>query len=204
MRYDDPLDIYPVVYAGSTLLGAFVEKLQPLRPSPAMRAALARIRNNAPGLTATPPAGTVFAAWLRKLYVGRGRLTGTFVDVTQASTLALLDRSMRGTLGRLRVRRLDLSAVTSGKRKVTQEISRWVYERRTRDDRPFDGILYTSRFGANLECWAIFDRKTVQELPSKHFRLHNAALAQAKRKPVTLPQPGALNVDAPDPGQDLP
>jgi hypothetical protein len=118
---------------------------------------------------------------LRKLRVGHGALCGTFVDVTKATTLGVLDREMRPALRRLRVRELDLSVATSGRRAVTQEISRWVFERNARGQRAFDGIVYVSRFGDDQTCFAIFDRARIREARPTRFHLDNAQLKQALR-----------------------
>lgn len=50
----------------------------------------------------------------------------------------------------------DLSTVTGAQRGITQEIANIAH------NNSFNGIYYTSRFGANLECYAVFDNVQVK------------------------------------------
>jgi hypothetical protein len=178
-RFDDPLDCYAVIYAARTLRGALLEKLQVFRTSPVISKALAKIRNNDRSLESTPASGVVSKTWLRGLRVGRGNVSGIFVDVRAASTIAQLDKGLRPQLIRLRIKQLDLSHVTSQRRAVTQEVSRWVYERRASTMPHTGGLVYCSRFGSDEECWAIFERSSVEERDVRRLSLRSVALRDA-------------------------
>lgn len=58
-----------------------------------------------------------------------------------------------------------LSEITNGDRRTTQAISRVVFE----SEDNVDGILYSSKFGTNLQCAAIFRRNDTQiRISEKH------------------------------------
>ena len=155
-RFDDPQASYRVLYAGSRLLGAFVEVLARFRPDPAVAAELAQIRGDA--RDALPP-GHLHRAWLETRRIGEAAVAGTFVDLGHSATLAALQRRLAPRLRRYGVRDLDGAAIrVSAPRRLTQEISRFVYEQRTpRGARAYHGISYLSRLGDEFRNWALFE-----------------------------------------------
>jgi hypothetical protein len=50
---------------------------------------------------------------------------------------------------------LDASDLLSRDRRLTANVSRWIYEQ------GFHGIVYASRLDPALSCWAIFDRAEI-------------------------------------------
>jgi hypothetical protein len=49
------------------------------------------------------------------------------------------------------IHEIDLSAMTSQARRLTQYAARYIYDQR------FAGIRYASHLGQNWECWALFE-----------------------------------------------
>jgi hypothetical protein len=154
-RYDDPLGIYHTVYAASTAYGAYMETLAPLRPAPTIDLA-ASVLVNEPGLRGTPPAGLVTNSVERR-HIGKAQLNGLYVDIGASESIAYLRHRLADRFAALGVVEFDLSALTTARREVTMEISRFVFELEHREQRRFDGIRYPSRLGRNILCWAIFE-----------------------------------------------
>lgn len=95
--------------------------------------------------------------------VARAVISGTFADIGHHQSLAHFQAEMRDELGPLLTGagagELDAAAVKlSAPRKLTQQISRHVYERSTPEGQAeFAGIAYGSRLGDDLTNWAIFE-----------------------------------------------
>ncbi len=152
----DPDGIFRVLYACSERVGAFVETLARFRPSAALIAGLEAIA----GDDDTLPPGTVPASWRGDRTIGVARISGRFVDIGRAESLATLNHMLAGRLVHYRLRELDAAAIRSqAPRRLTQEISRLIWEQTTPDGQPaYDGIFYRSRLGDDLNNWAIFER----------------------------------------------
>ena len=157
-RWDDLLGSYRVLYASSTLLGAFVEALARFRPDPLVARELAEIHGEGEGL----PPGCLDRSWWTARRVGAVVLRGTFADVGHAESLARIQRDLAGRLVHYGMGELDATAIRhTAPRRLTQEISRYVFEQTTeRGARAFDGISYLSRQGDDLRCWALFEPVT--------------------------------------------
>jgi hypothetical protein len=153
-RYDDPLGIYHTVYASSTAYGAYMETLAPLRPSRTDFAAAVTV--DEPSLRGTPPAGLV-TNWVERRHIGKAHLNGLYADIGATESIAYLRHRLEDRFAALGVVEFDLIALTSARREVAMEISRFVFELEYREQRRFDGICYPSRLGRNITCWAIFE-----------------------------------------------
>jgi hypothetical protein len=164
-RWDDPSGAYRVLYAASDLLGAFVEVLARYRPDPHVVQELAQIDGD--GEDALPP-GWIDRAWWEARLVGEATVRGRFVDVGHSDSLAQLQRGLAARLVHHGIRELDGAAIrTSAPRRLTQEISRYVYERTdVRGARAWDGISYLSRLGDDFRNWAIFEPAHSAQLAS--------------------------------------
>lgn len=169
-RFDDPgaADGLPesarfrVVYAATQRAGAFAETIAHFRPDLEALAALAAISGGAG--ESQPMAGVVPASWRRVRGVGRLLLDPAlrFVDIAHPDTLADLRPRFARLAADLGHPDLDLSAVTSGSRVLTQRAARYVYEWTTATGTPaFAGVRYVSRHGAAWECWALFADRLV-------------------------------------------
>jgi hypothetical protein len=153
-RYDDPLGIYQTAYAATTRYGAYMEKLAPLRPGIDLTNS---VLENDPELPSSAPAG-VLDSWLEKQCLGTGRLRGNFVDLGASASIAYLRQHLAPYLRKRRIREFDLSSLTSADRKLTMEISRFIFEMEPRIGQRLDGISYPSRLGNNITCWVVFSR----------------------------------------------
>jgi hypothetical protein len=190
-RFDDPgmADGIPeegrfrVIYAAMQREGAFAETIAHFRPDLAAMAALRAIRG-APE-EPQPLTGVVPARWRQLRGVGRLLLDpgARFVDVTHPDTLAELRAVFAGLAAELGHRDVDLSTITSGDRRLTQRVARYVYERTDDAGRPhFAGLRYVSRHGAAWECWALFaDRLVGDRLPVEPVRADDLGLIVAAR-----------------------
>ena len=154
-RWDDPQGSYRVIYAASSSLGAFVEVLARFRPDPHVASELARIRG--PG-DALPP-GCIDRSWCDARRLGAASVSGSFADVGHSESLAELRRVLATQVRHHGIRELDAAAIRlRAPRRLTQEITRYVYERTTpRGTRAFDGISYLSRLGDEFRNWALFE-----------------------------------------------
>ncbi len=155
-RWDDPSGAYRVLYAGSTLRGAFVEVLARFRPDPHVAAELAQIKG--PHRGALPP-GHLDRSWLEARRIGEATVRGRFAEIGHSRSLAELRRKLAGRLAHYGLPDLDAAAIrVRAPRRLTQEISRYVYELTAPNGRrAFDGIAYLSRLGDDFRNWALFE-----------------------------------------------
>ena len=96
-RWDDPLGSYRVLYASKRRVGAFVETLARFRPDLSVAAGLEAID----GKEDVPTPGVVPLRWLEGRQIGETSLTGNFVNVGDASSLATLPCPSCGTCNSL-------------------------------------------------------------------------------------------------------
>jgi hypothetical protein len=155
-RWDDPDGVYRVLYAATSLRGAFVEVLARFRPDPHVVAELARIEGRLAG--ALPP-GHLDRSWLEVRCIGEATVRGSFAEIGHSESLARLHEKLTHRLVHYGIQDLDGSAIrVRAPRRLTQEISRFVFEQTARGRRrAFDGISYLSRLGDDLRNWAIFE-----------------------------------------------
>ncbi len=72
---------------------------------------------------------------------------------------------------------LDIPVVRGHDRRITRYISQWTYEQVDEDDRPiYAGVRYLSRLNNDWECWAVFDRITIEELTRRPILRDDEAL----------------------------
>jgi hypothetical protein len=168
-RYDDPWLLlglptsarFRVIYCATQREAAVGEILARFRPSIHTRLALAAIEDDEPLTTSLagvvdpryPTHGIVPYDWIQRRQVGMTLIApfARFVDLGHASTLAQLHHQL-GSIATLQgIQEIDLSAMTSQARRLTQYAARYIH------DQGFAGIRYTSRLGQNWECWALFE-----------------------------------------------
>ena len=146
-RFDDPQSTYRVLYASSARLGCFLETLARFRPDLTLLAELGEIAGEDDFL----PLGTVPLVWLEKRRLGSAEVRGRYADIAASDWIALL----RGRLARacleLGIGDFDAAALLASSRRLTQLVSREVYTR------GFDGMVYRSKYGQELENWALFE-----------------------------------------------
>ncbi len=183
-RFDDPRGMsgmpaeqrFRTIYCATQPAGAFGETIQKFPPSPEI------IGQFAPSDEPIDPqllGGIVPLQWLSNRWIGKTVLDPSlhFFDLTAAENLRVLYYTptlarIIGELG-LGLPGIDLSAVTSPHRRLTQEIARYVYNQvdeaggkargratgitGTNTGQPyFAGLRYVSHLNPGWECWAIF------------------------------------------------
>lgn len=157
-RWDDPLGLYRVLYAGASRFACSVEALAEFRPDPTLLALYGALNEYAADddFGALPP-GLVPARWTEDRFVGSARARGRMIAIGDAETLAWLRPHVAGLLTEHRMPDLDGAAIRSASRAFTQHLSRWLYSTIV-DDGPIDGIEFESRHGNRLVLWAVFER----------------------------------------------
>jgi hypothetical protein len=151
-RFDDPGDEFRVLYTAVQRVACFVETLAVFRPRLAFLDQARSLPDGDRG-DDTPVLGTVPAGWHRERLIGR--LTAApgqrWLDLRSHETILALRVELATTLTALGLDDFDLRVAVGSNRRLTQTIARWAYER------DFQGIAYTSRHGADLDCWTIFE-----------------------------------------------
>jgi hypothetical protein len=178
-RFDDPQREYRVLYGATQRLGALVEVLASFR-APAKGAEDAVARTTAPGT----PAGTVDSSWRLARQAGAAVISGRFADIGSLEWLAYLNQELNALLREEEVSEFDAATLRgTANQRLTQAASRLVYECLSADGQPqFDGVFYESRFGNDLQCWALFERPTgptPYHVGSEAFREEDPELVQA-------------------------
>ncbi len=168
-RFDDPRAVqgvpeterYRAIYCATQREAAFGETIARLRPSMDVLAELADIEDSEP-FDLDLLGGEVSEDWRAKRRLGTLYLDPSlrFIDLDSSQTLQYLRRELAPQIRDLGLPDFDLSAVTGPHRKLTQEISRYIYEYEDESGGPvFAGIRYVSRLNIDWECWAIFDKR---------------------------------------------
>jgi len=157
-RWDDPEGLYRVLYASSVRVGCYIETLARLRPDPVVVAALETIEGDEP----QEPAGVVPRSWIDRRTIGAASVAGVFASVGRSRSLAWLRQRFASDVAKLGLADLDGAAIRlSVPRRLTQLMSRAIYECSDDGSRQFSGIAYLSRFGDEFRNWAIFEPQEV-------------------------------------------
>jgi RES domain-containing protein len=157
-RWDDPDGTYRTLYVGASLLACLLEVLADFRPDPALAVDLAFIQAEPGDDERYPTVGTGMLprSWLDGRVAGAAVLTGEFVDVRRARTIATLRARFGGLAADLGFPDLDAAAIKSrAPRELTQSVSRWLYGA---IEPPVAGVAFASRFGDDLAMWAVFEQ----------------------------------------------
>jgi hypothetical protein len=156
-RFDDPEGVFRVLYAATERFGTFVECLANFRPDPAIVAEYDGITGE-PDDDEPPLAGVVPREWVGERCMGGGGLEGRFVDIGHHVSLADLRLSLAARAMHHGIHDLDVAAIRlTSPRAFTQEVSRFVFEHSSAGARQWNGIAYLSRFGDDLQNWALFE-----------------------------------------------
>ena len=147
-RFDDPEGIYRVLYASSQRLGCFLETLSRFRVDPKLLAELAEIE----GEDDYCPLGEVPLEWIEKRMMGVATASGEYADICSSDWISRLRIVLAGHLKRFGVGDLDASVLQmTAPRGLTQLASRAVFTE------GLAGIYYRSKYGHDLENWALFE-----------------------------------------------
>lgn len=97
---------------------------------------------------------------------GTARLTGRYVDITAADTVAALHPLFKGKALAYNLKDFDAAALKNAEnRLLTQEVSQYLWTRKNPDGSDFcDGIQFRSRHGDDLLLWAVYERDTDEQI----------------------------------------
>ena len=147
-RWDDPTGYYRVLYASSQRLSCFVETLARFRHDLSLLAELEEIA----GENDYVPVGHVPREWRDTRLLGTCIAQGNYADIYAARWVGHLRQTLASECMKLGLEDLDVSVLQQGKpRRLTQLSSLEVYKA------GLNGIYYRSRYGHDLENWALFE-----------------------------------------------
>jgi hypothetical protein len=171
-RFDDPNGEYRVLYASSVRLGCFLETLARYRPDITLYAELQQIA----GENDFIPPGIVPGEWFDKRVMGSATAQGIFADIGASDWIATLRRKLAPLLINLGIPDFDASVLQrSGPRLLTQNVSEIVYSE------GLDGIRYLSKYGHDIENWALFEPAALTAAAASSIRADDRDLRQAMR-----------------------
>lgn len=169
-RFDDPESDYRVLYAASQEVSCYVETLARFRPDLTLMEELREIEGDDDFL----PVGEVPLEWCANRVIGTASAEGNYADIYALEWIALLRRKLVSDCLRMGLRDLDASGLqNSSPRTLTQLVSRVVY------DMGLAGVYYRSRYGHNLENWALFEPCRIHQTKSRRVTTDDEALAKA-------------------------
>ncbi|HXZ41150.1 MAG TPA: RES domain-containing protein [Terriglobales bacterium] len=171
-RFDDPEGMYRVLYASSQRLGCFLETLGRFRVDPKLLAELAEIE----GEDDYCPLGEVPLEWLEKRMMGVATANGEYADICSSEWISRLRTVLAGYLKTFGIGDLDASVLQmTAARGLTQLVSRVAFSE------GLAGIYYRSKYGHDVENWALFEPFQVNVRASETIRSDDADLQQALR-----------------------
>ena len=147
-RFDDPEGMYRVLYASSQRLGCFLETLARFRVDPRLLAELAEIE----GEDDYCPLREVPLEWAEKRMMGVATAGGEYADICSSGWIGRLRNLLAVHLVKFGFDDLDASVLQqTAPRILTQFVSRIVFSN------GFAGIYYRSKYGHDIENWALFE-----------------------------------------------
>jgi hypothetical protein len=171
-RFDDPEGMYRVLYASSQRLGCFLETLARFRVDLKLLAELAEIE----GEDDYCPLGEVPLEWIEKRMMGVATASGEYADICSSEWISRLRIVLAGCLEGLGLDDLDASVLQmTAPRNLTQLVSRVVFSER------LAGIYYRSKYGHDVENWALFEPFQINVRDSESIRTDDPELQQAFR-----------------------
>ena len=147
-RFDDPKSTYRVLYASSQRLGCYVETLARFRIDLSLITEL----QNVVGDNDFYPQATVPAEWLSARMMGTAAIEGEYVEICNSDWISRLRVQLAPLLIVLGIKEFDAATVQlTSVRHLTQHISRLVF------DTGANGIHYPSKYGHDIQNWALFE-----------------------------------------------
>jgi RES domain len=147
-RFDDPQRTYRVLYASSQELSCYIETLARFRRDLELLEELKEIE----GEDDFFPSGSVPIEWCDERLLGTASGSGTYADLYASGWVAFLRGNLASECLLLGIKDLDAAVLQNyTPRRITQLASLRAYEAE------FSGIYYRSRFGHDLENWALFE-----------------------------------------------
>ena len=147
-RFDDPEGTYRVLYTSSQRLGCYLETLARFRVDLTLYAELTQID----GEDDFVPLGQVPHEWTQKRMMGSAEHEGSYADVYGSEWVGLLRQELAADCLVLGITDLDAAVIQgSAPRTLSQRASRIAF------GRGFDGIHYRSKYGHDIQNWALFE-----------------------------------------------
>ena len=169
-RFDDPLGYYRVLYASTQRLSCFIETLARFRPDLMLLSELGEIEGEDDFL----PRGVVPPEWCEQRRIGPAEARGDYAEIYASSWIAHLRTRLADECLHLGLQDLDASVIQSASpRRITQLASRQAYEAGCA------GVFYLSRYGHDLENWAIFEPFPIRPAEIQAIRTDDPDLLQA-------------------------
>ena len=169
-RFDDPEGMYRVLYASSQRLGCFLETLARFRVDVKLLAELAEIEGEDDYL----PLGEVPLEWAEKRVMGVATVGGEYADVCSSEWLSRLRKLLAADLRKFGFDDLDASVLQqTAPRILTQVVSRIVFSK------GLAGIYYRSKYGHDIENWALFEPFQIRVWDSESIRPDDPDLRRA-------------------------
>ena len=171
-RFDDPDATYRVLYASSQRLGCFLETLARFRVDPSLLSELSEIE----GEDDYYPLGEVPAEWLDLRTMGAATADGEFADICGSEWIGKLRKLLAAQLEKFGVDDLDASVLQqTAPRILTQFVSRAVFYE------GFAGIYYRSKYGHEIENWALFEPFRIVRQGAEPVQANDPDLQRALR-----------------------
>jgi hypothetical protein len=171
-RFDDPDALYRVLYASSQRVGCFLETLGRFRVDPKLLAELAEIE----GEDDYCPLGEVPLEWVERRVMGVATARGEYADICSSEWISRLRIVLAGHLERYGLVDLDASVLQmTAPRNLTQLVSRVVFSE------GLGGIYYRSKYGHDVENWALFEPFQINVKDSELIQSDDPDLQQALR-----------------------
>lgn len=137
-----------MLYASSQRLGCYLETLARFRVDLTLYAELSEIE----GEDDFTSLGHVPLAWAKPRMLGSAEHDGKYADLYGSDWIGLLRRGLAADCLELGITELDASVLEgSNSRALTQRASRLVFRN------AFDGIYCRSKFGHDIQNWALFE-----------------------------------------------
>ena len=106
--------------------------------------------------------------------IGAAKAQGTFADVGASEWISVLRRSLAPLLIRLGIPDFDASVLeSSAPRIVTQRVAEFFY------GEGFDGIRYLSKYGHDIENWALFEPAELSAVRKDAIQQNDPDLVEA-------------------------
>lgn len=173
-RFDDPDRYYRVLYASSQRPGCYLETLARFRKPVGIDEKLAEELAQIEGEDDFVPIGHVPLDWFGERRMGSAIVEGRFADIYAAEWVGYLRKQLVQVAHTLGIQDIDVAILQcDSPRLVTQRASRVAWAM------GFDGVFYSSRFGSNMENWAIFEPFSITDKTSEELRLDDPDLEKA-------------------------
>lgn len=120
------------------------------------------------------PLGSVPRTWLDHRLIGSAAASGRYAEIMRSEWIAHLRGRVAKECLACGIRDLDAAALQqTAPRRLTQVVSREVYAL------DFEGIAYLSKYGAELDNWALFEPFLLRNQQSREIPAGDPDLAAA-------------------------